>query len=229
MRDNRRKPRKVLNMLCRSSPIMRRRTTTWEYCLIGKAACKLRHSSTDKRLRFGPEYPDAHYNLALLLFNEGHIKEAIDEYQLTLLYAPENAKAHNNLGIVLKRTGALPEAIEQFKLALELESNSFQAHYNLADAFMQLQRPQDAIEQFQQALQYEPNDVDSLVGLATCYALLHRSADAIATAERALAAAQAQGLTKPAAKIAAWLNQYRLSHPSASGTGSPAETGAPNK
>jgi protein O-mannosyl-transferase len=70
-----------------------------------------------------PQLAGAHYNLAILAQQQGHLDAAAREYQLALQYASDEnaaARAHNNLGFLWLNQGNLKPAIEQFSAALAI-------------------------------------------------------------------------------------------------------------
>jgi protein O-GlcNAc transferase len=72
---------------------------------------------------FLPQFSGAHYNLGILAQQQGHLDEALQEYELALQYAsdPEGtARAHNNLGFLFLRLNNPKPALEQFNAALEI-------------------------------------------------------------------------------------------------------------
>ena len=63
-------------------------------------------------------YPDAHYNLGIVLAKQDKLDEAMASYQRALRLKPDYRDAHLNLGIVLANQGRLDEAVACYQEAL---------------------------------------------------------------------------------------------------------------
>jgi tetratricopeptide (TPR) repeat protein len=57
--------------------------------------------------------PGAHNNLAIVYYNKGLYREAIEELEKALELNPNFVLARNNLEIILRKTGKLEEKVEQ--------------------------------------------------------------------------------------------------------------------
>lgn len=78
-----------------------------------------------------------HAALAAVLLVQGHLEEAVAEYQQALRLAPDgraSAELHNDLGVALARLGRISEAVVQFRHAIRLDPEFAPARDNLAKA-----------------------------------------------------------------------------------------------
>src|SRR5690242_18537541 len=57
-----------------------------------------------------PNLAEAHYNLALILSDQGRDNEAATRYNQAIASRPDFVEAYNNLGNILKEQGKLEEA-----------------------------------------------------------------------------------------------------------------------
>ena len=73
----------------------------------------------------------AHYNLAVVLGQQGQADEAIAHYRKTLEIVPDNAGAHNNLGSILAAQGHLDDAVFHLRGALKSDPHNATTHVNL--------------------------------------------------------------------------------------------------
>ena len=88
--------------------------------------------------------PLPHFDLGLLLYNEGRTDEAETQYREALNDNPEYAEAHYNLGVLLKEEGRTDEAETQFREALNDNPDDAEAHFNLALLLEDEERYEDA-------------------------------------------------------------------------------------
>jgi tetratricopeptide (TPR) repeat protein len=61
-------------------------------------------------------------NLGNLLFEDGHVADAIDYYEAAVRAEPAYALAHRNLGVALKSLGRRSEAVRALRTASRCES-----------------------------------------------------------------------------------------------------------
>jgi Flp pilus assembly protein TadD len=59
-------------------------------------------------LKYRPEYPEAHNNLATVLRRMGRVDEAREHYRLALQYRPDYPQARRNLAALLESQDAPP-------------------------------------------------------------------------------------------------------------------------
>lgn len=76
----------------------------------------------------------AHYNLGVMLAEQGRAAEAIAHFQESLKIQPRSADAHNNLGVVLAMLGRIDEAAGHFQKALQIQPDYPDARRNLGMA-----------------------------------------------------------------------------------------------
>ena len=79
--------------------------------------------------------PDAEtvFNLANVLFAQGHRREACERFRQAVEIDSTFVEAWNNLGVVLAELKQCDEALWAYRKALELDENYADAHYNLAE------------------------------------------------------------------------------------------------
>ncbi|MFB3905733.1 MAG: tetratricopeptide repeat protein [Acidobacteriota bacterium] len=86
----------------------------------------------EKALSLRPDYPDAHYNLGILLLQAGRAAAAATHFKQVLRARPSDADAHNDLGSALFMEGKMKEAAVEFRAALRLNPDHENARDNLA-------------------------------------------------------------------------------------------------
>jgi tetratricopeptide (TPR) repeat protein len=109
-------------------------------------------------MRKYPSNVRAYISLGYLLFQAGHVQEAIGEYEQALRVNPVCAEAHVYLGIALFSVGDVQGGLRHFQRSVQLRPDSVMAHYNLGYALDQIGRGPEAIESYERALQLDPDN-----------------------------------------------------------------------
>ncbi len=110
-----------------------------------------------------------HYDLAVVLNEQGQTEQAAHHYRLALKNKPDYVEAHRGLGILLQRQGRIEEAITCYKKALALQPAYAQAHYSLAHAYHDQGRLPEAIRSYTRAIECKPDYADAYVNLGKVY------------------------------------------------------------
>jgi tetratricopeptide (TPR) repeat protein len=108
----------------------------------------------------------AHYNLGIVLRDQGETDQAITHYRQAVALRPSYAEAHYNLGRLLVQKGQLDDAIAHYEKALEINPADAEAHNNLGVTLFQNGRVDDAIVHYEQALEIRPDYADASCNLA---------------------------------------------------------------
>src|SRR6266568_3968155 len=104
-------------------------------------------------VRLNPnQFPDAHYDYAVVLMKEGKLDEAERVFRKALEIDPSFADAYNNLGYLFERQGKPAEAIAEYKKAVEHKPSFRQAHFNLGRLLVNQQQYGEGIQELQQTL-----------------------------------------------------------------------------
>jgi len=83
-------------------------------------------------IALSPNFTDAHYNLAVILFSLDDIEGAKNEYEIVLTLQPYDIDALNNLGVIHIKQGNFEKAKELFEKALSINKEVALTHRNLA-------------------------------------------------------------------------------------------------
>jgi predicted O-linked N-acetylglucosamine transferase (SPINDLY family) len=130
----------------------------------------------------------ARFDRALLLHEQGRLREAFDQYTAILAADPNHAAALHYSGVVLHQFGDHAGAIERIRRAIAVDPAPAAPWANLAPALEALGRPEAAIRTLQEATRRAPHDPQILVNLAASQLALGLTADADQSARRAIAA-----------------------------------------
>jgi protein O-mannosyl-transferase len=106
------------------------------------------------------KYPDsgiAYNNLAIALFSEKKIKEAIYNLKMAIQLRHNDFKAHQNLGVALFTDQKIREAIYHYNKAIMLNPNYAKSYFNLGKAQIQQGEIKKAIHNFRKTLNLKPD------------------------------------------------------------------------
>jgi tetratricopeptide (TPR) repeat protein len=92
----------------------------------------------------------------VLLMREGHLAEAIAEYERALEAEPKHAQAWNNLGVTLDAQGKYERARRCFRKAVAADPRYAEAHFNLGLAYFWRNDHLLATRHFEKAVALEP-------------------------------------------------------------------------
>jgi protein O-mannosyl-transferase len=126
---------------------------TWKQCGYWKNSFELFNHA----LRVTKDNYIAHHGLGLALIAEGKTKEAINQYNKTIIIEPEFSSAYNNRGIVYGGLGQYQLAMDDFNKAIRLKENYAEAYYNKAITYASLGQYQLAVEDYNKAISINPD------------------------------------------------------------------------
>ncbi len=133
-----------------------------------------------------PGASGGHYNLGLILIENGEFPEAIAHLEQSLRLNPDYADTYNNLGIALADSNRWAEAIPEFEETVRREPGFAKAYYNLGNAFLHFGRLTDAIANFEEARRLSPDNPDYDFNLGSALTREGRTEEAIPVYEHAL-------------------------------------------
>jgi protein O-mannosyl-transferase len=108
----------------------------------------------------------AHYNLGIVLNDQGDADKAIAHYRQAVELRPSYTEAHYNLGRLLAQKGQFDEAIVHYEKALEINPADAEAHNNLGVTLFVNGRVDEAIAHYRKALAIQQNYADASCNLA---------------------------------------------------------------
>jgi tetratricopeptide (TPR) repeat protein len=111
----------------------------------------------DEAVRVGPNDPDLHSGLTIILARQGKIDEALAHTREALRLDPRNVAARVNLGNLLAIKGDTAGAIAAYEQALRLDPGSADAHGNLGVVLAGRGRAAEAEAHLLDALRLNPN------------------------------------------------------------------------
>jgi protein O-mannosyl-transferase len=117
-------------------------------------------------LQKNPDCWMAHYNLGIVLSEQGEADQAIDHYRRAVALRPDYAEAHYNLGRLLVEQGQLDDAIAHYERAAAINPADAEAQNNLGVTLFGIGRPDDAIAHYQKALEIRPDYAEASCNLA---------------------------------------------------------------
>ncbi len=108
----------------------------------------------------------AHYNLGIVLSEQGETDQAIDHYRQAVTLRSDYAEAHYNLGRLLVEQGRLDEAIDHYEKAVEINPADPETQNNLGVTLFGIGRVDEAIAHYRKALEIQPDYVEASCNLA---------------------------------------------------------------
>jgi hypothetical protein len=113
----------------------------------------------DQSVKLNPVKGSAYFNRGLTLSILNRNEEAINDYNMSLIYSPRDAvKILTNRSNLFMLLGRFKEAIPDFDYLISNDSRNFVFFYNRGIARQQINDIAGAISDFQKALQLEPGD-----------------------------------------------------------------------
>ena len=110
-----------------------------------EVGCELEPCSPDqartaylRAIEIEPGHSAARVNLGRLFHEEGHIRDAEEQYRVALEADPSDVTAAYNLGVVLEDLGQSEPAVRAYEQAISSDARCADAHYNLSRLYEQL-------------------------------------------------------------------------------------------
>ncbi|MBD3217865.1 MAG: tetratricopeptide repeat protein [candidate division Zixibacteria bacterium] len=107
--------------------------------------------------------------LAISLWEQGEIKQAIEEYEKLLEIDPEFTPAYNHLGYLEYSNGNFNKALRHFDKYLQLLPDQANPHDSRGEILMAVGRYDEALDEFKTAYQIEPQFDFVLYHMAEAY------------------------------------------------------------
>jgi tetratricopeptide (TPR) repeat protein len=108
----------------------------------------------------------AHYNLGIVLRDQGEMDQAITHYRQAVALRPNYAEAHYNLGRLLVQKGQLDDAVTHYEKALAINPADAETQNNLGVTLFGSGRVDEAIAHYQEALKIRPDYAEASCNLA---------------------------------------------------------------
>ena len=113
-----------------------------------------------KAISIKPNFAEAHYNLANVMYDQGNLEEAILAFKKAIALKPNYFEAFNNMGNALQDLGKLEEAIQAFNTAIRIKPNFAEALNNMGVTFRSCGKLKEAIQTYNKALLIRSNYVE---------------------------------------------------------------------
>ena len=111
-----------------------------------------------------------HYNMGVVLFEQGEITEAIDHYTAAIAIDPYYVDAHLNLGDAWNKRGESDKAREHYAMVLNIEPQHLKAHLRLGNNFFEENKIEEAITHFSNAVKLDSGSAYGHIRLGDAFA-----------------------------------------------------------
>jgi tetratricopeptide (TPR) repeat protein len=109
----------------------------------------------------------AHYNLGIVLRDQGQTDQAVSHYRQAIALRPHYTEAHYNLARLLAEKREFKDAIGHYEAALAIDPEDAEAHNNLGATLFEAGIVEDAIAHYTKALGIRPDYAEASCNLAT--------------------------------------------------------------
>ena len=109
-----------------------------------------------KAIELNPEMMEAHFNLGLLLMEQGKQDEALEAFFRVIQLKPDAINAYLSIAEIYTVRGSFSLAHEQLSRALEKEPKNSDVHREIARLLHKTGQRQEALRHYQEALQLDP-------------------------------------------------------------------------
>ena len=116
-----------------------------------------------------PYSPEAHFQLAQSLREQGRTDEAVKEYNEAIKSDPKYSDAYAGLGMLKLSQNSLGEAEGAFKSAVQINSGNSTAHYGLGKTYLKMGNIDAAIKELNTALYQNKNSFPAHQAMGECY------------------------------------------------------------
>ena len=116
----------------------------------------------------------AHYEAGAALQEEGHLEEAIDEFNDAIRLDPELGEAHHDRGKVYAALFQHERAIEDYDEAISLDPTIASAYDDRGYSYGRLNKYQRAVEDYDEAIRLDPQSASAYNNRGLAYGRLNR-------------------------------------------------------
>jgi len=140
----------------------------------------------ERAIQLRSDFAHAHFNLARILMNKGHVERAVAELQRTIQIDPNHLDALNMLGMALGGQGKFTEAQSHLERAVRLDPDQVDALNMLGMVLGRQGKFAEAQSHLERAVRLDPNHAEAFNNLGAAYAGQGRLREALAQFEAAL-------------------------------------------
>jgi len=120
-------------------------------------------------VKTSPHHPLTHRNLGAMLYLDGRLDQAEEEYLQALKLNSQEQMVHNNLGLIYLDKGLYQQAEEEFKKELSLNPYYDRTHFNLGLLYYQQDKKEQAVDWWQKTIKLNNSYFPAYLKLAVYY------------------------------------------------------------
>ena len=145
----------------------------------------LARTNYEKAASLAPNLPEARYNLAMVMLDQGEADNA-RRILLELLKQSPNPEYVHDLGVTDEKLGQIQEAEQCYEKACQMMPNNSQFHYSLARRLYLDHQLEQSVSEYKKALELDQNNIDAHNNLGVALADLGQYPEAIEQYQTAL-------------------------------------------
>jgi tetratricopeptide (TPR) repeat protein len=139
----------------------------------------------EKAVSLAPNLPEARYNLAMLMLDQGEADNA-RRILLDLVKQSPNPEYIHDLGVTDEKLGQIQEAEQCYDKACQMMPNNSQFRYSLARRLYLDHQVEQSVSEYKKAIELDPNNIDAHNNLGVALADLGQYPEAIEQYQAAL-------------------------------------------
>jgi len=130
--------------------------------------------------------PQSQLQALINLYNQGQLKQALDQANILLQQFPSSSVLYNTCGAVYKELGQFDASVEAFSRAITIQPDYAEARSNMGGALQEQGKLEEAIEAYKKALAIKPDYAEAYYNMGVTLQEQGKLEEAIEAYKKAL-------------------------------------------